>query len=61
MSGSHYRGIRTINSYNFTGGYSHVELVQPASATTNADAMFTIGYSVNEYYRIYVSSGNLIG
>ena len=60
-SGSHYRGIRTVSSYDFTGGYAHVELVQPASAATKADAMFTLGYSVDNYYRIYVSEGKLIG
>jgi hypothetical protein len=60
-SGSHYRGIRTLNTNDFTGAYSHVELVQPASAATKADAMFTVGYDVNNYYRIYVSEGNLIG
>ncbi len=60
-SGSHYRGIRTISTHDFTGAYSHVELVQPASAATQADAMFTLGYDVNNYYRIYVSQGNLIG
>ncbi len=59
--GSHYRGIRTINAYDFTGAYSYVELVQPASTATQADAMFTVGYSVDNLYRIYVSHGNLIG
>ena len=60
-SGSHYRGIRSANSYNFTGAYSHVELVQPASSSTDGDAMFTVGYSSSNYYRIYVSGGELIG
>ena len=60
-SGSHYRGIRTLSTYDFTGAYTQVELVQPASAATKADAMFTVGYSVDNYYRIYVSEGNLIG
>lgn len=60
-SGSHYRGIRTINSYDFGGAFSYVELVQPPSSSTAADAMFTVGYSVNNYYRIYVSGGSLIG
>ncbi|MFN2530968.1 MAG: IPT/TIG domain-containing protein [Pyrinomonadaceae bacterium] len=59
--GSHYRGIRTIDAYDFTGAYSYVELVQPASTSTQADAMFTVGYSVDNLYRIYVSQGNLIG
>jgi hypothetical protein len=60
-SGSHYRGIRTVNSYDFGGAFSYVELVQAPSSSTAADAMFTVGYSVDNYYRIYVSGGNLIG
>jgi hypothetical protein len=60
-SGSHYRGIRTVNSYDFGGAFAYVELVQPPSASTAADAMFTVGYSVDNFYRIYVSGGNLIG
>jgi hypothetical protein len=61
LSGSHYRGIRTVNSYDFGGAFAYVELVQPPSASTAADAMFTVGYSVDNFYRIYVSGGNLIG
>jgi exonuclease III len=60
-AGSNYRGIRTDSSYNFSGAYSYVELVQPAAANTAADAMFTIGNDVDNYYRLYVSAGNLIG
>src|SRR6185503_12662273 len=58
---SHYRGIRSVNTYNFTGSYCYVELVQPAPATTKADAMFTVGNDVNNYYRLYVSEGTLYG
>ena len=61
VSGSSYRGISTVNSYSFTGGYSYVELVQAAASNTGGDAMFTIGSDVNNYYRLYVSGGNLIG
>jgi hypothetical protein len=61
VNGSSYRGVRSVNSYNFTGAYSYVELVQAPSATTAADAMFTIGKDVDYYYRIYVNAGNLIG
>ena len=60
-SGSHYRGIRSLNSYEFTGAYTYVELVQPASSATSADTMFTIGPNVEAYYRIYVSAGTLHG
>jgi len=58
---SHYRGIRSVNTYNFSGAYCYVELVQPASSTTKADAMFTVGNDVNNYYRLYVSEGILYG
>ena len=59
--GSNYRGIRTNSTYNFSGAYSLVELVQAPNSNTAADAMFTIGNDVDNYYRIYVSAGNLIG
>jgi hypothetical protein len=61
VAGSSYRGVRTVSSYNFTGAYSYVELVQAPASNTAADAMFTIGNDVNAYYRMYVSAGNLIG
>jgi len=60
-SGSHYRGLRSVNTYDFTNASSYVELVQAASSSTAADAMFTIGPNVDNYYRIYVSGGQLIG
>lgn len=61
VSGSSYRGIRSINAYDFAGAYAYVELVQAPSSATAADAMFTIGKDVDNYYRIYVNAGNLNG
>ena len=61
VSGSAYRGIRTVNTYDFTGGYTYVELVQAPASNTAADAMFTIGNTVTAYYRMFVEAGNLIG
>ena len=60
QSGSHYNGIRSTNTHNFTGAYSYVELVQAPSASTTADAMFTIGIDAHNYYRIYVEQGVFI-
>jgi hypothetical protein len=60
QSGSHYNGIRSTNTNNFTGAYSYVELVQGPSASTKADAMFTIGIDAHNYYRIYVEEGIFI-
>src|SRR5205085_1054377 len=59
-AGSNYRGIRSVNTYNFTNGYSYVDLIQAPSSTSSADAMFTIGSDVNNFYRLYVNGGNLI-
>jgi hypothetical protein len=60
MSGSHYAGIRSAVAYDFTNAYCYVAIVQSASSTTSADAMFTIGSDVNGYYRIYIEGSSLI-
>lgn len=59
-SGSHYAGLRSLNTYDFTNAYCYVEVVQAAGASTSADAMLTIGRDVNGYYRIYVEAGSLV-
>src|SRR5918996_612161 len=61
VSGSSYRGMRTVNTYSFSDSYSFVELVQAPASNTNADAMFTVGTSVTAYYRIAVTAGSLKG
>src|ERR1043165_7709509 len=38
-NGSHYRGVLSVNAYNFTGAYAQVELVQAPAANSAADAM----------------------
>jgi len=58
--GSHYNGIRSTNSYNFTGAYAYIQLVQAPSANTAGDAFYTIGLNVDNCYRMYVEAGNLI-
>src|SRR5688500_13488928 len=58
--GSHYNGIKSAVGYNFIGGYAYVQLVQGPSANTAADAFFTLGLNVDNCYRMYVESGNLI-
>ena len=58
--GSHYNGIRSTNTYDFTGAYCYVELVQAAASTTKANAMLTLGRDVSNYYRIYIEEGTLI-
>ena len=60
LAGSHYNGIRSITSYDFTGGYSYVQIVQAPNPLTAADAFYTIGLNVDNCYRIYVEAGNLI-
>jgi len=59
-TGSHYNGLRSASTYNFTGAYCYVELVTPPASNTLADAMLTLGTDVNDYYRIYAEGGNLI-
>ena len=61
VNGFSYRGLRTVNTYNFTDAHAYVELVQAPASNTNADARFTVGSDTNNSYRMYVSGGNLIG
>jgi hypothetical protein len=58
-SGSHYNGIRSVAAYNFSGAYCYVVLTRAPASNTTADAMFTIGKDVDNYYRIYVEAGVL--
>jgi acid phosphatase len=58
--GSHYNGIRSQSSFDFTNGYAYVQLVQGPNPITAADAFFTLGLNVDNCYRIYVESGSLI-
>jgi hypothetical protein len=58
--GSHYNGIRSLSAVDFTGGYAYVQLVQAPNALTAADAFYTLGRDVDNCYRMYVESGNLI-
>jgi len=55
-----YNGLRSVNAYDFTGAYAYVQMVRTAASNTSADSMFTIGYDVNNYYRIYVEGTNLM-
>ncbi|PYP89132.1 MAG: hypothetical protein DMF61_03970 [Blastocatellia bacterium AA13] len=57
--GSHYNGVRSAASYNFTGAYCYVELLQAPASNTAGDAMFTVGIDSSNYYRIYVEAGSL--
>ena len=58
--GSHYNGIRSISAFDFTGAYAYVQLVQAPNALTAADAFYTIGLNVDNCYRMYFESGNLV-
>src|SRR5215472_6181530 len=57
--GSHYNGLRSAATFNFSGAYCYIEIVSPPSASTAADAMLTVGSDVNDFYRMYLESGNL--
>jgi hypothetical protein len=59
-SGSHYAGIRSASTFDFTNAYCYVAVVQAASASTSADTMLTVGKDVNGYYRIFVEGGSIV-
>ncbi len=60
VDGSHYNGIKSAGAFNFTNGYAYVQVVQGPATNTAADAFFTLGLNVDNCYRMYVESGNLI-
>ncbi len=57
---SSYNGITSRASFDFTGASAYVQLVQAAAANSNAFTMFAVGSDVNNFYRFYVSGGNLV-
>jgi hypothetical protein len=59
IGSSHYRGLASHLHYNFSGAYAYVAVVQAPGTATTADAMFTLGIDVNNYYRIYEEAGTL--
>ena len=60
-SSSSYNGIKSKISYDFSrGGDAYVQLVQPAAAGSNAFTMFAVGTDSSNFYRFYVSGGNLV-
>ena len=59
-SGSHYAGLRSASTFDFTNAYCYVAVIQAASSSTTADTMLTVGMDVNGYYRIFVEGGSLI-
>jgi len=59
-TGSHYNGLRSAATFNFSGAYCYVEVVTPPASNTTADGMLTVGPDVNDFYRIYIESGDLI-
>jgi hypothetical protein len=60
VEGSHYNGIRSQAAFDFTGAYAYVQIVQGPNPLTAADAFYTIGLSVDNCYRMYLESGNLL-
>jgi Calcineurin-like phosphoesterase/IPT/TIG domain/Purple acid Phosphatase, N-terminal domain len=61
LDGSHYNGIRSVTTYDFTGAYCYVQLTQSPLSTTSGDAMLTVGFDGDNYYRLYVEAGILRG
>lgn len=59
-SGSHYDGLRSASTFDFSNSYAYVELITTPSSLTAADAMLTVGSDVQHYYRIYYEGGNIV-
>lgn len=61
-TGNHFNGLKSLITYDFTGAYCYVQLVQPPGSATGGSAILTISSTVSgttSYYRIVVSAGTL--
>ncbi|HJR05874.1 MAG TPA: Calx-beta domain-containing protein [Pyrinomonadaceae bacterium] len=54
VSGQHYNGYVSVNSFDFTGGQLGVEVVQAASVP--AETIFAIGSDPDNFYRFMVTT-----
>ncbi|MBI3650153.1 MAG: IPT/TIG domain-containing protein [Acidobacteria bacterium] len=59
MAGNNYNGISSLSTFDFTGTYGFVQIVQAASASTQAQAQMTAGSSIKNWYRIEVQGNTL--
>ena len=57
---SHYNGISSANSFDFTGAFAYVQLVQSPATNTTAFTMFAVLADSNNYYHFYESAGSLV-
>lgn len=57
---SHYNGISSANSFDFTGAFASVQLVQAAASNTGAFTMFAVLKDSNNYYHFYVTGTTLV-
>jgi hypothetical protein len=54
VSGRHYNGYVSVNSFDFTGGQLGVEVVQ--AATVPAETVFALGTDPDNFYRFVVTN-----
>jgi hypothetical protein len=57
QTGTHYNGIRSAVTHDMTAGYASVQVTQAVAG--DADTMFSIGRNSSNYYRIWISNGQL--
>jgi hypothetical protein len=54
LSGMHYNGYFSVNSFDLNNGTASVEVVHAASATDGADTIFAIGPDSNNFFRFMI-------
>jgi hypothetical protein len=52
ISGNNYNGVKSVNSYDFTGGYAYVNIVQ--AGVTQVEEVLSVGPNSNNWYSIAV-------
>jgi hypothetical protein len=58
-AGSHYNGMSTVSSFDFTGAYAMAQVGQMPSTSSTGDAMFSVVLDGSNHYRMFVENGLL--
>jgi hypothetical protein len=58
-TGTNYNGISSLSTFNFTGAYCYIQLVQGPLASTMVQAQLTAGSSLKDWYQIEVQGSSL--
>jgi hypothetical protein len=58
-TGVNYNGVSSISTFDFTGSYSFIQLVQGPATSTQVQAQLSLGSSDKNWYQLGIQGGTL--